>query len=182
MTDKPAIDEIRARLANHTAVLCHQHYAADVAVLLAALDDPLAQRPYRDALCEVLERLGADGNSYAAHANKAATTEEVLRAICEHVMWLEQRVRDEMKADVESAEARGRAAERADVIAWLRDVGDQYMNGDMAPCDEFTGEAYHQAAGEIETGRHVAAAVEMAAERGEHVGAKAREDGGESGT
>jgi hypothetical protein len=43
--DKPTLDEIRARLANHTQVLAHRHYAQDVGVLLemvAAYDAALA--------------------------------------------------------------------------------------------------------------------------------------------
>lgn len=58
----------------------------------------------------------------------------------------------------------GREAERRDVVAWLDGVGTQYMQGDMVPCDEFTGEAYHQAKDEIESCRHVGAADK---ERGE---------------
>lgn len=59
------------------------------------------------------------------------------------------------QAQLDEAERRGREAERQAVLEWLRDVGDQHMNGDMVPCDEFVGEAYHQAASEVERADHV---------------------------
>lgn len=38
MPDKPALDEIRARLANHTSTLWHNHAPADIAALLEMLE------------------------------------------------------------------------------------------------------------------------------------------------
>jgi hypothetical protein len=51
MSSKPTIDEIRARLANHTQVLAHRHYAQDVGVLLEMLDE--AHEALRELACYV---------------------------------------------------------------------------------------------------------------------------------
>jgi hypothetical protein len=50
MADKPTLDEIRARLANHTSVLWHNHAPADIAVLLEmvkGLEQDIALRDSR---------------------------------------------------------------------------------------------------------------------------------------
>jgi hypothetical protein len=62
---------------------------------------------------------------------------------------------DRLRSAEQAARAEGAAQERAAVVAWLHDVGQQHMDGDMVPCDEFTGEAYQRAAGEIERGEHI---------------------------
>jgi hypothetical protein len=103
----------------------------------------MTQRQY-DADLE--DYRGAPGGEGPHAANWADKPHRLVYDLCEMVQAL--------RAELAGAEERARAAERAAVLDWLCGVGDQYMDGDAVPCDEFTGEAYHQAATEIKLGRH----------------------------
>jgi hypothetical protein len=96
-------------------------------------------REHRVAACEAL------GIVRELHARKWAQTAQDDQSNAD--------MRDVAQAIAE-AEARAAARERALVVAWLDGVGTQYMQGDALPCDEFAGEAYHRAKGEIERGEH----------------------------
>jgi hypothetical protein len=52
-------------------------------------------------------------------------------------------------------EAPGRAKERARIVAYLRSVADQYEIGDAVPLDDYSAEAYRDAADRIESGAHM---------------------------
>ena len=107
------------------------------------------ERGHREKACEVLLMGVSDQVLHYIDTGETPDSDLDEDGICDGVHGVAQAIAD--------AEQRGREIERADVISWLRGVGDQYMNGDMVPCDEFTGEAYRQAANEIEQGRHAAA-------------------------